>query len=192
MLLDVLPKSLRKAPFSLKDASKAGLTKYAIRKFIQAGALERIQHGIYQASERVHVDIEDAYRSATLRCSLPSAICMLSALEYHHLTDQISTKTWVLVPNSKRIQSAELRLIRSRSPQWEIGIQKCDGYWITTPERTLVDCLLAKRIVGSSVALDALKQATTSKKVKLSGVVDMASKMGVLHQILPYIEVLSL
>ncbi len=191
MPLDVLPKSLRKTPFSLKEASRAGLTKYAIEQFIRAGTLERLQRSVYQVSERAHMDIEDAYRSATLRCGLPSAICLLSALEHHHLTDQIPAKTWVLVPNSKRVQSNDLRLVRSRTPQWEKGIQKCDGYWITTPERTLIDCLLAKRIMGSAVALEALKQAAKSKKIKLSDIVDMAKTMGVLHQILSYIEALS-
>lgn len=192
MSLDLLPKSLRKEPFSLKEADQAGLTKYTITKLILAGVLERLQRGIYQVSERAHMDTEDTYRSATLRCGLPSAICLLSALEYYHLTDQIPAKTWVLVPNNKRVQSNDLRLVRSRIPQWEIGIRKCNGYWITTPERTLIDCLLAKRIVGSSVALEALKQAAKSKKINLSDIVDMAKMMGVLHQILAYIEVLSL
>ena len=192
MSLDLLPKALRKEPFSLKEANQAGLTKYAIAKLIQAGALERLQRGIYQISERAYMDREDAYRSATLRCGLPSAICLLSALEYYHLTDQIPTKTWVMVPNTKRVQSSSFRLVRSRNPQWELGIQKCDGYWITTPERSLVDCLLAKRSVGSAVALEALKQATASKKIRLTDVVDIAKKMGVFHQILPYIEVFAL
>lgn len=134
---------------------------------------------------------EERYRIASLRCGLPSAICLVSALEYHHLTDHISKHVWVLVPSSKRTSLKELRLLRSREPQWDIGIKKTQKYWITTPERTIVDCLIHRRLIGNQVALEALKKAISQKKVKPGNVLDMAKKMGVEHRVLPYIEALS-
>jgi len=95
------------------------------------------------------------------------------------------------VLRSARTSFKELRLLRSREPKWNIGIRKNRNYWITTPERTIVDCLIHRGRIGNQVALEALKRAVSQKKVKLGDVLDMAKKMGVEHRILPYIETLS-
>ena len=58
-------------------------------------------------------------------------------------------------------------------------------------ERTLIDCLVYKRLIGSQVALEAMKQAIAQKTVKLGDLYDMAKKMGVEHRVRPYIEALA-
>lgn len=185
-----IPQQLIAKPFSTRDAVARGLSKATLTRMVQAGTLDRVSHGVYQASNR-NENSEDTYRAAVLRCGSPSAICLMSALEHHHLTDQITKQTWILVPESKRILSKDLRLIRSRNPQWTIGIQKADGYWMTGIERTLIDCLICRKLVGSQVAIAAIKQALAQKKVKLGVLYDMAKKMGVDHRIRPTIEALA-
>jgi len=122
---------------------------------------------------------------------LPSSICLLTALEHYHVTDQVPKKIWVLVPEPKRVRSKDLKLIRSRNPQWDVGILKTKNYWITTLERTLVECLIHKQMIGSQVALEAIKQAVAQKKVKLGDLIDMAKNMNVEHRIRPYIEAMA-
>lgn len=158
---------------------------------LKEGVLERVSRGVYQVGDIEEESEENQYRVATIRCGLPSCICLLSALEHYKVTDQIPKKTWVLVPDSKRIRSYNLKLVRSRNPQWEIGVRKEKGYWITTLVRTLVDCLIYKRMIGPQIAIDAIKKAVVQKKVKLGDVYDMAKKMGVAHRIHSYIEALS-
>lgn len=184
-------KKLPRGPFSYKKARSSGLSKHTLRKLVKEGQIERISRGVYQIVEHDDGSMENSYRSATLRCGLPSCVCLLSALEYYNLTDQIAKKVWMLVPVSKRIRSRDLKLIRTREPKWNIGIQKTKHYWITTVERTLIDCLLQKRMVGSQVALAALKQAVAQKKVKLGELYDTAKLMGVEHRVKSYIEVLA-
>lgn len=58
-------------------------------------------------------------------------------------------------------------------------------------ERTLIDCLLYRRMIGSQVALPALKAAIQEKKVKLGALYDTAKKMGLIHRISPYLEALA-
>jgi len=183
---------LPKKPFSYQEALKIGITEYALRKLLEQGIVERISRGVYQLSERAVGSDEDQYAAASLRCGLPSSICLLSALDHYNLTDQIPRKIWMLVPDSKRIRANELKLIRSRSPKWDIGIKKRKAYWITTIERTLIDCLVYKQIVGSQVAVSALKKAVSQKKIKLGKLYDMAKKMKVEHRIRSYIEALTL
>ncbi len=187
-----LPKNLAVRPFSLNEALATGLTKYAVKKLLKQGRLERISHGIYQAADKAMFELEDQYRSATLRCGRPSAICLLSALEHYHLTDLIPNKTWIMVPNEKRISASELKLVRLRKPHWKIGIRKVRGYWITSIERTLIECLLQKRLISTTEALSSIKQALAGKKTTLNNLFEIARKIGALNRVLPYIQVFTI
>lgn len=189
-----LPIRLFKKPFSTGDAVANGISKASLTRMVKAGVLERLSRGVYSISNvegsggSEYSEQEKQYFMATIRCGKPSAICLLSALEHYNLTGEIARQVWVLVPAPKRVVSKDLKLIRSRDPQWDIGIHKTRYYWMTTLERTLVDCLLYKRLIGHQVALAALKQALVQKKVKLGQVYDVAKAMGVAHRILPVIE----
>jgi predicted transcriptional regulator of viral defense system len=74
---------------------------------------------------------------------------------------------------------------------WKIGIIKEDGYQVTSIERTLVDCLIHKKLIGSSVAIEAIKEALSSKKTKLADIIKVAKKMKVYHRIELIIEALA-
>lgn len=186
-----LPKKLAQRAFSLREALDQGLTKYTLQQQIRNGSLIRLTRGVYQMSSEENPGIESQYQAATLQCGWPSSVCLLSALEYYQVTDQISNKIWMLVPNEKRVRSKNLKLIRSRNPQWSIGIRKSKAYWITTLERTLIECLLYKSLIGSQLALEAIKKAVYQKKVKLGGLYDIAKKMEVVHRVRSYIEAIS-
>lgn len=187
----VVPLQLVKRPFSAHEAVSLGLSKATLTRMVKTGHLDRLSRGVYQESGGGDETGEDRYRIAALRCGTPSVICLLSALEHYHVTDQIPKEVWILVPESKRIASKELKLVRSRNPQWNLGIRKTKQYWITTLERTLIDGLVYRRLIGSQVALEAMKQAVAQKKVKLGDLYDMAKKMGVEHRVRPYIEALA-
>lgn len=179
-------------PFSYQQAVELGLNKYALNKLIDEGLIERLEKGIYVPSDRDITEPEVQYQLAMLRCGEPSCICLLSALDYYHLTDQIPKKVWIMVPQNKRVQSSGLKLIRARNPQWDIGILQEEGYRITSIERTLVDCLLHKSRLGFPIPIESLKEALRQKKVKLNTILDMAVRLGVEHRVYPTIEALTL
>lgn len=206
-------------PFSKQKATALGISKSSLTRMVGLGILERLARGIYQITEELpdgyktntgwgrgsgsgaghddgsgdaYTDLEKTYISASLRCGKKSAVCLLSALEYYHLTDEIPAHVWMMVPESKRVVSQDLKLVRCRNPKWKIGIQKTPDFQITTIERTLIDCLTHKTLVGQQVALTALKKAVDEKKIKLGNLYDLAKKMRVAHRIKPYIEILGL
>ncbi len=185
-----LPKKLRKRPFTYRDAIEVGLTKYALVQLIKQGIVERIKRGIYIPTDYDDTNPESQLHLAALQCGTPSCICLLSALDYYHVTDQVPNKVWIMVPQQKRVRSSNLKLIRSRTPQWDIGIDKSNDYWVTTLPRTLIECLLAKHRLGSDVAISALKTSVIHKKVKLRNIISIANQMGVQKRIYPYIETL--
>jgi len=199
-----IPKiKLPNKPFSTREAMALGISKISLTRMVKSGVLERMSRGVYQVtdvyfdiggkliSKKVaYTDLEKDYISATLRCGSPSAICLLSALEYYNLTDEVPGRVWMMAPESKRVRSDAIKVIRCRNPQWNIGIRKNKNYWITTIERTLIDSIVYKRIVGQQVALSALKLAIREKKIKLGTLYDLARSMGVAKSIKPYIEIL--
>jgi Recombinase len=66
----------------------------------------------------------------------PSAICLISALPFYHLTDVIPKKTWVLGNANKITTQKDIRLWRRRNPNWNVGIKPIDGLAITSVDRT--------------------------------------------------------
>ena len=185
-----LPGELQNQPFTLRQASMLGLTFYDIGKLLADGTLEKVSRGVYQVSGTASNEEAD-FCIAALRVGTPSAVCLISALSFHHLTDTIPKKTWIMVPFSKRSADRSLRVFRARNPSWKVGIDKRAGYSITNIERTVVECLALRSRIGATIAIEALRRAIDSKKTNLGKVADMAKKLKLLHRILPYIEALS-
>jgi predicted transcriptional regulator of viral defense system len=185
-LISKLPSAL----FSRAEATTAGISRSALDRLLEEGLVERLGRNVYCIADR-DLSEEDTFRLATAKVGTPSAICLISALAHYDLTDLIPKQTWIMVPSSKRSRHSDLRLLRSRNPHWKIGVERREGYWITTPERTIVDTLLHSRMVGSQIGVKALATAVRKRTVALSDVVELADKLQVLHRVQPYVEVLA-
>ncbi len=177
-------------PFSYSEIKRLGMSQGQLNQLLKAEALYRIGHGVYiLAGSDLSEDAQ--FRGATLRIDGPSAVCLLSALFYHGLTDEIPRKVWLLVPENKHTAHKDIRLVRSRNPQWGIGIEKNQGFSITSVERSLVDSLIMKRLLSVHIGVAALKVAVKTKKTTLDKVLKMAKLMDVEHRLSNYIEALA-
>jgi predicted transcriptional regulator of viral defense system len=166
-------------------------TKYRqLAKRVVAGELTRVGKGVYVDPKKLEGLEGDFYR-ATLLCGRQSAICLLSALKYYDLSEQIFGGTWIFLPDSAYLPRKKvLRPVRTRRPHWKIGIIKKNQYKITNIERTLVDAFRYHRLVGIPTAVDALKAGLKDKKTTKSKIYEMAKKLGAAKKILPYLEAL--
>ena len=142
-----------------------------------------------EKANKIYSD-EDNFITATVVVGKPCAVCLLSALEYYGLTDHIPKKTWLMVPVVKRTSIANIKLFRKRSPKWDIGIKNRQSYSITNIERTLVESIVYRRLLGSNVAISALKKAIRDNKTSLNKVWNMAGELGYKNRIKPLIEAL--
>lgn len=185
-----LPASLGSTPFTTRDAMRAGLSYYELRKLVKDGTLEQMARGVYRLSGQDLSD-EEAFAAASARIGFPSAVCLVSALAHYHLTDLIPKKTWLLVEVQKRTQHKDIRVLRTRDPRWNVGIERRKDYWITAIERTLVEALIYKSLIGTSTAIESLRRAVQNKKASLGKVMEMGERLGVAHRIRPYIEALA-
>jgi predicted transcriptional regulator of viral defense system len=183
-------KALKGRLFSRKDMAKLGLTGNHIQELLGSGQIWRLSRGVYSLPSQ-DMNEGSQFQGAILRIKGRSAICLLSALSIYNLTDLIPKKVWLLVDKQKRTIHSDLRLFRTRNPHWKTGIVQNRGYAITSIERTLVECLVHRRLLGTNTAIAAIKTAIARKETTLSKLVDMAVKLEVYHRILPYIESLA-
>ena len=189
--MSILHKKLQQEPFSPKEAKKVGVDRNQLAKLLRQGVVVRIAHGVYQSSEVIDLSEEDLMKSALLRAREPSAICLQSALSYYNLTDIIPKKVWILVSATKTSHQKDLRLWRRRQPKWNIGIKTIGKLKITSIERTIVECLRHKELIGGpGEAISALKRAFNDKKTTTTKLLSMANKLKVKDRILPYLEAL--
>ena len=181
---------LKSNTFSRKQIEGLGLTGNHIQELLKSGHIVRVNRGVYQiAGENLSDD--EIFHAASIRIKGKSAVCLLSALAYYNLTDAIPKKTWLMVDEQTHSSHKDIRVCRTRNPNWKVGIVENKNYSITSVERTLVDCLVYKKIIGPNVAISAIKSAIREKKTTLSKVAKMSQLLGVEHRIFQYIESLS-
>lgn len=180
-------KHLNKKRFSFKDLEKLGLGYYEFRKLISEGIIEKVARGVYQNASESYSE-EDNFITVTSVIGKPCAVCMLSALEYYKLTDHIAKKTWLMVPITKRTSIANIRLFRRKNPKWNIGIENKKTYSITNIERTLVEAVVYRRMLGSDISMAALRKALKDKVTTLDKVWKMAGELGFKNRIKSTIE----
>ena len=184
---NILPTYLKKRTFSASDAKSAGISLFTLRLLVKEGQIRRITRNHYLYWE-LDEEKDAKFEAANQAIGLPSAICLLSALEYYDLSDEISQKIWVMVPRNKRSKRKEVKLFRCSNPEWVIGIKKSKEFWITNIDRTLIDCLYYQKYLGPFIAIKAIKIAIADKKTTLLNIANMAKKLGRYEKIKSYIE----
>lgn len=144
--------------FTAAEARAAGIPSRMLSHFCKKGIIERVGRGIYrgpQAKLKIDFEWEDL---ALVAMTVPNGvICLISALCYYGLTDQIMREFWIAIPHaSKSPQRAKTRIIRMRNielGQTEIQMGTC-RLKIFDKERTIVD---AFRYLSREVAIKALQ-----------------------------------
>lgn len=164
-------------------------TKYReIKKRLLAGEILRLGKGVYARPQDLE-GLEGDFFRATLLCGKPSAICLLSALKYYGLSDQMHGGIWIFIPYTKSASRKKaIKTIRTRNPCWKIGISNNSRYKITDLERTLVDCFRYQRLIGISTAVQALKLALKEKKTTKNKIFYMAEKLNAEKLLQPYLD----
>lgn len=154
-----LKKLAEKAIFTAEEARKAGVSSRMLSHFCKKGLIERISRGVYKGAA-VEVDIDFRWEDlALVAMSIPNGVvCLISALCYYSLTDQIMREFWIAVPHASRSpKRPKTRIVRMRNielGQTEITIG-ANHLKIFDRERTIVD---AFRYLSHEIALKALQE----------------------------------
>jgi len=149
---------LNRPVFTAREAQALGVTYEALLYFVRIGLLERIERGVYKNPlhcSEIPVDLEGLVSSVL---TIPNGvICLISALSYYEMTDEIPRRHWIAIPNSQRAPIRDLaKIIRMRN--LTLGQTSVDiaGYQVRIfdRERCVVD---AFRYLSKEIAIKALQ-----------------------------------
>ena len=149
---------LRKPLFKANEARMLGIPARMLSHYCQRGMIERISRGLYRVLDVptcVSLDLEELVMTAL---SVPHGIiCLVSALCYYRLTDQIMREYWIAVPNKDRgPKRPHIRVVRMRNITLGRTSVRIGQYSVRIfdKERTIID---AFRYLSHEVAIKALQ-----------------------------------
>lgn len=173
-----------------------------------------LAHGVHQATlarlrdeGRVTVLVRGVYRLAglpplaqpdlvALSRKVPQAVvCLISALAYHSLTDEVPHMVDCALPRGARhphLRYPPLRVFTFERSAFDAGIevQTIDGTPVRVycPEKTLVDCFKFRNKLGLDVALDALRRYRAKHGLRADALMRYARVCRVQNIMRPYLE----
>lgn len=167
-------KTLREAGlgafFRPGQLAAVGISYDQLQRLVARGDVERVARGLYRLAS---ADATEHYSLAAAVARVPNSIvCLLSALKVHGIGSQVSSNVWLAIPHKARpprVGVVKIRLVRFTGNSWTFGVNdtKFEGVpaRITSPARTIVDCFRFERIVGRNVAMEALRDAMSRRRV---------------------------
>lgn len=158
----------KKAVFSSEEGREAGIPPRMLAYFCAKDQIERIGRGMYKIKNLdFGADFEWEDLALTALSIPQGVICLISALCYYGLTDEIMREFWIAVPHSTTSPTREnAHIVRMRNISFgqtttKIGNQKIK---IFDCERTVID---AFRYLDKENALKALQAyLKTNKGIK--------------------------
>lgn len=155
----------QKTVFSSAEGRAAGIPSRMLAYFCAMGQIERVSRGIYKIN-KVDFDSEFEWEDlAVTALSIPTGvICLISALCFYGLTDEIMREYWIAIPHATTSPSrANARIVRMRNISFgqttvKIGNQT---FKIFDQERTVVDSF---RYLDKETALRALQNYLNTSK----------------------------
>lgn len=192
-LIDYLSRHSMARATELRAVGVSGTT---ISRAVEEGHVARIARGLYQL---VDDEADLNINLAEVATRVPKAvICLLSALAFHGLTDQLPRKVWMAIGArdwEPKIDYPPVRIVRFREPYYSQGIELHDirGVQIKvySTAKSIADAFRNPKLVDRSVAIEALKAALSDRKASPGELVKAADDYGAGKIIRPYLEALT-
>ncbi|MCE2475781.1 MAG: transcriptional regulator [Alphaproteobacteria bacterium] len=158
--------------------------------------MNRLARGLYQLPD-APLDANHSLAEAAKRVPR-DVVCLVSALAYHELTDQLPRVVWMAIGTSDWMSKQErpaLRIVRFTDALLTDDV-------LTVPienvpvkvfgvAKTIADCFRHRRKVGSTVALEGLQEALRQRKGSPAEIARHAERGGGATVVRPYLEALT-
>jgi len=179
-----------------RDLIAVGITATTIARAKTNGIIEHISRGLYQLPNR-DVGINTAIAEISKRHP-KAVICLVSALAYYGLTDQIPRKVWIAIDNKAwepKSTYPRIRVVRFRGRYYSEGIVRENMSQVSVPiytlEKSIADAFRNPKLVDRSVAIESLKTALAEQKSTPSKLAQAAKTFGAWNKMRPYLEALT-
>ena len=177
----------------LAEFTDAGITPATVGRMVRAGEVNRLGRGLYQLPD-APLDANHSLAEAAKRVPR-GVVCLVSALAYHELTDQLPRAVWMAIGTRDWMPKAgrpAMRIVRFTDAlltddvmtvHIEIVPVKVFGV-----AKTIADCFRHRRKVGPTVALEGLQEALRQRKASPAEIARHAERGGVATVVRPYLE----
>jgi len=177
----------------LAEIRRAGITAATVARLERTGVVTKLGRGLYQLADAA---IDGNHTLAEAAKRVPNGvICLISALAFHGITDQLPRRVWVAVGPKDwkpQIDYPPLRIARFADKFLRDGVESHVIEGVSVPifgvAKTIADVFRHRRTVGIDVAVPALKEALRQRKATPSEIADYAMRSGVWTAVRPYLE----
>lgn len=172
-----------------------GVTAATIARAVRDGAITRAGRGLYQlpdGGDSAHMALAEVSKRIP-----DGVICLVSALAYHDLTDQMPRQVWVAIGAkdwAPKVDYPKVRIVRFREPYLGFGVEHHTiagvGVAIYSVAKSLADAFRNARLVDRSVAIESLRSAIDQRKATPAQIAQAAKDCGAWKIMRPYLEAL--
>lgn len=175
------------------DVEAAGIHREYLLRLYRNGELTRVGRGLYALPDG---QTSEFLSLAEVAKRVPNAVvCLISALQFHNLTTQITHSVWVSIENKKwepTFDYPPLIIVRLSGDAFSFGVEEHEIDRITvkvySPAKTVADCFKFRNKVGLDVALEALRETWRSRKATMDELWETAKVCRVANVMRPYLE----
>lgn len=185
----------RDVPFSAKDAAAYGISSQMLAYFCRTGKIERMCRGVYIATDAKYSPFTNL--QMLVKKNTDFVVCLLSALQIHGFTTQLSNSLWIAIRQGGRtpkLDGTSIEYMRLTEKPYSYGIEErdVDGVKIKvySAAKTVADCFKFRNKIGVDVALEALKEGHRMKLFTNDELWKAAKVCRVEKIIQPYQEIL--
>lgn len=180
----------------LAEFRSSGITAATVSRMVQDGEVVRLTRGLYQLTD-AQLDTSHSLAEAAKR--LPKGVvCLVSALAFHGLTDQIPKKVWLAIGKKDwepKPDGTPIRIVRFTDKLLAEGVEthliEAVPVKVFGAARTVADCFRHRSKVGLSVAIEGLQEALRQRKATPAEIARQAERGGISTVIRPYLEALT-
>jgi predicted transcriptional regulator of viral defense system len=178
---------------SYAEILKAGLDKTFIKNALNSGRIQKIERALYRLSEDSSLLNPDL---VAISIKVPKGvICLLSALSFHEVTNEIPKCVDVAIlrgAHANKIKYPPVKFYRFSDKAWKAGTEehKIEGHnvKIYSLPKTIADCFKFRNKIGIDVARSALKVAVMEKGINPKDIMQYAKICRVANIIKPILE----
>lgn len=184
------------------EFARAGITAATLARMTESGAALKLGRGLYQLPDAAL----DANHSLAEAAKLVprGAICLVSALAFHDLTDTMPSRVWMAIgPKDRKPENPAIEFVRFSGRHLTGGIERHEiegvSVPIYSPAKTIVDLFRYRRRQGRRyrkspglvLALEGLREALRQRKASPAEIARFAKAGRVWKVIQPYLDAMT-
>ncbi|MBX5154101.1 transcriptional regulator [Rhizobium lentis] len=178
------------------ELRNAGVTAATMSRMERDGEVLRLARGLYQLPD-AQLDASHSLTEVAKRAP-KAVICLVSALAFHSLTDQLPGQIWLAIGRKDwppKLEAPAVRIVRFTDSLLNDSVEThiIEGVPVRVfgIAKTIADCFRYRNKIGLSVAIEGLQEALRQRRATPGEIANQAERGGVGSVIRPYLEALT-